>query len=437
MKKTHKINLKTASIKLIVFTILMFFLIPFLNSQNTNYEAMAQTVKPGGTYTLLEPLPCSDNEAGCQNGKTLKSVKIDADSNEFNLYINRLFKLAISIAGVMAMVMIFWGGVEYATTDAIDGKKAGRAKIQNALIGLLLALTSYIILYTIDPRYVQFKNDIIPPINISVTNSIVGYDKEDASKFLTTNVITNSVSRIDAEKEANDAEKAYIYAKNAYSNADDKEKPALWPKVQQAEAELAKKRLEQATERAKGAALFGLRDANATKIELGANKDSLDLAIGKKDVTTVPEVARRIDDAFSKVKNPGNADSVIIENAQIEQTIPEYKKKALIDARLTQYDYSKEFIAKEDPTTDTSSERTTQLYRLYEKKVENIKNLEVQVSTQLYELSHLKLPDDVKNDSKTKAEEILKQIRVYKDEFQKKSAAHKQEASTPGGLIPR
>lgn len=95
-------------------------------------------------YTLLAPLPFA-NEKG--------QVSIDT-------YIPGVFNLAIGIAGVLAVLMIVIGGVEYMTTDAIQGKTEGKARIQNALWGLLLALVSYILLYTINPELTVFDLNV-------------------------------------------------------------------------------------------------------------------------------------------------------------------------------------------------------------------------------------------------------------------------------------
>ncbi|MEI6237988.1 MAG: pilin [bacterium] len=103
------------------------------------------------TYTLLEPLPCVSGPGCTGQQKTIPNLAY---------YINYMFKLAVGIAVVLAVIMVFYGGFTYATTDLIPAKTEGKKVIQNALIGLLLTLASYIILYTIDPRYVQFNTGL-------------------------------------------------------------------------------------------------------------------------------------------------------------------------------------------------------------------------------------------------------------------------------------
>ena len=78
-------------------------------------------------------------------------------SNDLAGFLEQVFNFGIAAAVVLALVMIIWGGIEYMTTDAWFNKQDAIKKIQDALIGLGLALVSYLILYTINPCLVIFK----------------------------------------------------------------------------------------------------------------------------------------------------------------------------------------------------------------------------------------------------------------------------------------
>jgi len=90
-------------------------------------------------YILMEPLP--GMEEGTAPG--------------LGSYLSNMFKILIGVAGVLAVVVITVGGVQYMTTDAISGKEGGKEKINSAIFGLILALSSVLLLQTIDPA---FKN---------------------------------------------------------------------------------------------------------------------------------------------------------------------------------------------------------------------------------------------------------------------------------------
>lgn len=113
-------------------------------------------------YTPLAPLPGTTNEEGAADIQT---------------YIPGIFKLAIGIAGVLAVLMIIIGGVEYITTDAIQGKSEGKARIQNALWGLVLVLVSWILLYTINPKLTVFN------LNVETTTSTDGGQTSEGGDY--------------------------------------------------------------------------------------------------------------------------------------------------------------------------------------------------------------------------------------------------------------
>jgi len=86
------------------------------------------------------------------------------DTSSLSAYMATLFQFGVGMAGVLAVLMIIWGGVEYMTTEAFTGKSAAKSRIENALYGLLLALATYTILYTINPDIVNLdKNCLVSP----------------------------------------------------------------------------------------------------------------------------------------------------------------------------------------------------------------------------------------------------------------------------------
>jgi hypothetical protein len=118
-------------------------------------------------YTPLSPLPGTtvgdcplDPNTGLPVNPEDPSCKAKIES-----YIPTIFQLAIGLAGAFAVVMIVVGGVQYLSSDAISGKSAGKERIQNALIGLLLAIGAFIILNTINPKALSLNLGQIGPID--------------------------------------------------------------------------------------------------------------------------------------------------------------------------------------------------------------------------------------------------------------------------------
>lgn len=86
------------------------------------------------------------------------------DTGSFNTFLNGAFKLGLAIAVTLAVVMITIGGFQYMASESIFAKGAGRERIQNALIGLLIALLIWLILFTINPRLLEFDINVKKPI---------------------------------------------------------------------------------------------------------------------------------------------------------------------------------------------------------------------------------------------------------------------------------
>jgi hypothetical protein len=92
-------------------------------------------------YTPLAPLPETSRADG---------------TVDINTYIPNVVKLLIGIAGALAILRIIFGGLKYMTSEAFGEKTDAKDTINNAIIGLLLALSAYIILYTVNPKLVDF-----------------------------------------------------------------------------------------------------------------------------------------------------------------------------------------------------------------------------------------------------------------------------------------
>jgi hypothetical protein len=124
-----------------------------------SYVALAITVPE--TYTPLAPLP----DVTSQNLSLATTI-------DFSTYVRYFYNLLIALGAVAAVLMITWGGFEYMTSDAAPGKTDGIAKVRNAIYGLLMILSSWLILRTIDPRFVNISSTIVPPLNIAVGNNV-------------------------------------------------------------------------------------------------------------------------------------------------------------------------------------------------------------------------------------------------------------------------
>jgi hypothetical protein len=80
------------------------------------------------------------------------TVKQAACNNQIGNFIDLALKVLIGIAAVILVVQIILKGYQYMTTDVPFMKAGSKERIREAAGGLLLALSSYLILNTINPR---------------------------------------------------------------------------------------------------------------------------------------------------------------------------------------------------------------------------------------------------------------------------------------------
>lgn len=136
--------------KILTFSVVLVTSLILFNVVMENNIAFAQERE----YQLMAPLPFSTGSAEPQPG----------DTTTFSTYLEGMYQFFFAAAGILAVVMIILGGFQYATTDALQDKEDGRTRIRNAIIGLLLALGTWVILNTINPELLKFDLQIDRPL---------------------------------------------------------------------------------------------------------------------------------------------------------------------------------------------------------------------------------------------------------------------------------
>lgn len=102
---------------------------------------------PAFALEFLEPLP----------GLSSENVSLSS-------YLGWLFPFILTVVAVLAVIMIVIGGLELAGGGSEGLKTGGKNKIEGAIYGLLLAVSAYLILYTINPDLVNMKLGIAPAV---------------------------------------------------------------------------------------------------------------------------------------------------------------------------------------------------------------------------------------------------------------------------------
>jgi len=130
----------------LLFVFAFLLLTPFLSSAESTSDSFKPTVPK-----LQIEIP------------TLQFSKITKYGDAVGLpwladYIAAIYKYAVGIVSLVAIIMIMVGGLRWMTAGG-NSSSIGAAKdtITGAVVGLLLALGSYLVLYSINPDLVTFR----------------------------------------------------------------------------------------------------------------------------------------------------------------------------------------------------------------------------------------------------------------------------------------
>lgn len=89
-------------------------------------------------------------------------------------YVTAIYKYAIGIAGILATLVLMFGGVLWLTAGGNAGQvQEATAWIGASLTGLIIALSSYVILYQVNPSLVSFSSTTLTAIKAEEKQPVV------------------------------------------------------------------------------------------------------------------------------------------------------------------------------------------------------------------------------------------------------------------------
>lgn len=111
--------------------------LPATGSEQTGFKALA-------------PIP----------GLTDPSTTSVVNAKSLTDFFNNLYKYLIGLAAAFAIIEIIWGGLEISTKDSVSKQSDGRARIQNAIFGLVLVLSPVLVFSVINPSILNLSVDL-------------------------------------------------------------------------------------------------------------------------------------------------------------------------------------------------------------------------------------------------------------------------------------
>ena len=117
------------------------------------------------TLSLMSPFLIFADDTVCPpgfnycplEGKAFSQFNNGQPTTDLTSFLAAAVQFGLAIAAALAVIMIVWGGVEIMLSESVFKKDDGKKKIQDAIWGLLLALVSWLILFTINPDILKFK----------------------------------------------------------------------------------------------------------------------------------------------------------------------------------------------------------------------------------------------------------------------------------------
>ena len=133
-------------IQTIVLAFGFLFIFPFLANAQVEASSLKLQVPVEG-FKFSAPSDC-----GTQDGQTVKCYRWAPD------YIVAIYNYSIGIIGILSAIAIMVGGLRWLTAGG-DSSKVGSAKkmISGSIAGLIIGLSSYFMLYVINPDLVILK----------------------------------------------------------------------------------------------------------------------------------------------------------------------------------------------------------------------------------------------------------------------------------------
>jgi len=130
---------------------------------------------PGNNSPATSDVDFSNTSYKTSNYTPMEAIPGLGKPGDFYDYVAALYRFGVGAIGICAMLMIIIGGYMYM---ASAGNNASMEKAKNvitdAIVGLLLALSSYLILYVINPYLVKIKRLQPAPTSITTTTPKVG-----------------------------------------------------------------------------------------------------------------------------------------------------------------------------------------------------------------------------------------------------------------------
>ena len=130
--------------------------------------------------------------AGSFDYTPMETIPGFGNPTDFPAYVLAIYKFGIWTASICALIMIVIGGYMYAASGGNNASmEKAKGFITDAIIGLILALLAYLIIYIINPELIKIKMAAAIPTTPTTTTPITSNSLKDAATALSANTNVN------------------------------------------------------------------------------------------------------------------------------------------------------------------------------------------------------------------------------------------------------
>lgn len=93
----------------------------------------------------------------CVEGSKLETLYGSGGEGDLVQFFNRVFSLALTAGGILAVFRLAWAGYLYMTTDLWSSKERAKETLRETVLGLLLLIAVWVILNQINPDILKIN----------------------------------------------------------------------------------------------------------------------------------------------------------------------------------------------------------------------------------------------------------------------------------------
>ncbi len=145
-----------------IFTVLIVLIAEFIVIGIFGFKIFYANAQTAPNLKAVNPANVPEIAIPVGNFNSSASFDAQHPENWIGQYVQAWFNYLVGAIGIIAVVMVMWGGIKWITSGGNSGQiEEAKTKIKNAVIGIVLLLGAYTIFTTINP---QLLNLSLPPI---------------------------------------------------------------------------------------------------------------------------------------------------------------------------------------------------------------------------------------------------------------------------------